>query len=331
MAPSRSRRGRTSMATMAAPPEVFPGASTPDIIQLSPNDIAVSPLNARDRFDAHDLELLAESMYAGRQVQPVTVVPRGAYLNLWPDHKIGDASHVLVCGARRLRAAVKGSIKGPIERLDAVVKPLFAESREAFLAAMWSENHDRAQLDPIMEAKQIRTTMTELGINAAAVSKIHGKTAGWVSQRLSLLDLTPELQERVRSGELQIRIAREVAKLPAGEQEEAVRRALEPTPAPAPAPPSVSPPAAPEGPDAAPLPPTAPTLTVVPEQADASPSAPAAAPAPPAPAAPPGPAGAGSSTVRTNLWQDPEVLARTIRNRMDRDGIERLVEILTGG
>ncbi|MGW1105723.1 hypothetical protein [Streptomyces sp. NPDC002540] len=40
------------------------------------------------------------------------------------------------------------------------------------------------------------------------VAKRLGKTAAWVSQRLALLELTPELQDKVEAGELKVEPAR---------------------------------------------------------------------------------------------------------------------------
>ncbi|MFJ5725245.1 hypothetical protein [Streptomyces sp. NPDC093149] len=50
------------------------------------------------------------------------------------------------------------------------------------------------------------------------VAKRLGKTAAWVSQRLALLELTPELQDKVEAGELKVEPARRIGRLPKEQQ-----------------------------------------------------------------------------------------------------------------
>ncbi|MFJ9478791.1 ParB/RepB/Spo0J family partition protein [Streptomyces mirabilis] len=50
------------------------------------------------------------------------------------------------------------------------------------------------------------------------VAKRLGKTPAWVSQRLALLELTPDLQEKVETGELKVEPARRIGRLPKEQQ-----------------------------------------------------------------------------------------------------------------
>ncbi|MFD0900367.1 ParB/RepB/Spo0J family partition protein [Actinomadura sediminis] len=210
---------RTSLASLAnAKVEEVPGLSVATLVRLRTAQIAATPLNPRNSFGSvEELADLGESIRV-KQLQPVVVVSRNAYLKLWPEHaeRIGDASHVLVNGERRYRAALQADV----ERLDAVHREELADSRAAFLDALLRENLDRKNFDPIEEANAVEAMVAELGSATAAAEQFR-RHKTWVSQRRALLKLRPELQAKVRSGDLPVRIARSIAALPHDEQEDA--------------------------------------------------------------------------------------------------------------
>jgi ParB family transcriptional regulator, chromosome partitioning protein len=216
---------RTSLAALAdVPVEVVPGHAAQILERLKPSRIAATPLNSRTNFgSSEELAELGESMRV-RQLQPVVVVGRADYLRLWPEHEegIGSADYVLVNGERRWRAAAQVSL--PV--VDAIIRPQLADSRPAFLDAIFTENIDRKNLDPIEEARAVEEMVTECGSAAKAAERFR-RHESWVSQRRALLKLTPALQDHVRSGELPVRIARSIAALPPGNQETAWRETRE--------------------------------------------------------------------------------------------------------
>ncbi len=59
--------------------------------------------------------------------------------------------------------------------------------------------------------------MKECGSGHEAANRLH-KTEAWVSQRRALLSLAPELQTALRRGELAIREARSLARVPLEQQ-----------------------------------------------------------------------------------------------------------------
>lgn len=175
------------------------------------DDLVANPRNPRDDVgDLSDLSTITE-----RQLQPGTVVSRRAWLMLWPEDasSIGDAKYVVVNGNRRLAAAVKYGRKG----LDVVVRDSIAISRGEVLWAATSENIDRRDFDVLEEAKAVELMVGEFGSADAAAAKL-GRSKGWVSQRRALLKLAPELQAALRAGDLAIRHARSLAKVPLEEQ-----------------------------------------------------------------------------------------------------------------
>ncbi|EME22636.1 ParB/RepB/Spo0J family partition protein [Rhodococcus triatomae] len=174
-------------------------------------ELVANPRNPRDEVgDLSDLSTIVD-----RQLQPGTAVSRAAWLNLWPTDEeiLGDAKYVVVNGNRRLAAAVKYNRPG----LDVVIRDSIAVSRGEVLWAATSENIDRRDFDVIEEAKAVELMVTEFGGAAAAATKL-GRSNGWVSQRRALLKLAPELQVKLRAGDLAIRVARSLARVPLEEQ-----------------------------------------------------------------------------------------------------------------
>ncbi|MCX4970979.1 ParB N-terminal domain-containing protein [Streptomyces sp. NBC_00654] len=153
-----------------------------------------------------------------RQLQPAVVVSRAGYLKLWPveEEHVGAAPYVIANGERRYR----GSRLAGLSTLNVVHNEDVAKTRADFLDAVLSENNDREDLDPIERAIGIEIMVAELG-GADRVADHYAKTKGWVSQQRKLLKLTPELQILVSSGEMPVRVARDIAGLPAAEQAQA--------------------------------------------------------------------------------------------------------------
>ncbi|MFE2500148.1 hypothetical protein [Streptomyces scopuliridis] len=140
---------------------------------------------------------------------------RTGYLKLWPDEEenVKDTPYVIANGERRFRA----SLAAGLLTLNVVHNEDVAASRADFLDAVLSENNDREDLDPIERAIGIETMVLELG-GADKVAEHYDKSKGWVSQQRKLLKLTPELQALVSAGELPVRVGRDIAGLPQGEQ-----------------------------------------------------------------------------------------------------------------
>lgn len=171
-------------------------------------DLSPNPRNPRDCVrDLDDLASIAEY-----QLQPVVVVTRAAFCGLYPDAEI-STKWVVVLGNRRLAAARKFGRP----ELDIIVRDDLAKDRATLLAAAIAENVDRAGFDVIEEAKAVESLVRELqSADAAAAQLKRSKT--WVSHRRALLKLAPELLEATRRGDLAIREARAIARVPLEEQ-----------------------------------------------------------------------------------------------------------------
>ncbi|MER8062615.1 MULTISPECIES: ParB/RepB/Spo0J family partition protein [unclassified Streptomyces] len=191
-----------------------------------PNEVELkllvgNPFNPRDELT--ELEETAESLRI-KQIQPVTVVRRAAFLNAYPgmEEKLGyEAEYVVIDGNRRLAAAQLADLAKL--RID-VNDDLAATAADIVESALIANVH-RVDVPPMDQAKAIQG-LVEVHGSQGEVARRLGKTPAWVSQRLALLELTPELQKKVETGELKVEPARRIGRLPKTEQEAEATKAI---------------------------------------------------------------------------------------------------------
>ncbi|MFD8887928.1 ParB/RepB/Spo0J family partition protein [Streptomyces erythrochromogenes] len=173
--------------------------------RLSPNLV-----NPRTDFGTEaELIDLGKSLLR-RQIQACPAVSRTAYLKLWSDHAdlIGDVDYVLVTGERRYRGATAAGS----HTLNCVVDDGLAKDRKTFMEAVVSENVDRQNFNPIEEAYAVQSLVAEFGSNRA-VAQHFERVDGWVTQRILLTHLAPEVQDLVRTKTMPLDAARSLGKL----------------------------------------------------------------------------------------------------------------------
>lgn len=192
---------------------------------VRPDQVAPNPANPREDVDAEALAELAASMGELGQIQAATVMTRGAYLHLIPEHdaEVGSAEYVVVSGSMRLMAARRAELDDFLIHVhDAFT------SREQILEFALVENIQRQKLSPLDEARAVQNLVKVHGSGQAVAARL-GKSPGWVSQKLALLDLTPELKKKLVSGELPARVGRKLGRLPAEKQADEWQRVKEPS------------------------------------------------------------------------------------------------------
>ncbi|MFD9721045.1 ParB/RepB/Spo0J family partition protein [Streptomyces sp. NPDC059076] len=183
--------------------------------------ITGNPDNPRD-VDELDIEELVASFRQVGQLQPVLALSRDAYLKHKPLHRkvIGDAEFVVLGGNRRLEAARALGWA----RIDIQVRDDLADGDEGSLdEAVIIENIHRKALSPMKEAGFLHIMVGRYGSQSKVAERI-GKTQAYVSQRISLLNLTPELQEAVDKKQLKVKEARKIASAAPAEQQEALAK-----------------------------------------------------------------------------------------------------------
>ncbi|MER7496420.1 ParB/RepB/Spo0J family partition protein [Streptomyces pharetrae] len=184
--------------------------------ELPPHRISLNPDNPRTSLG--DLTDLAGSLRTHGQKQAITVMNRDAYLQANPERESDlepDTTHVVIDGSSRLAAAREAGL--------ATVKVMVSDDQgstsEELLESALVANIHRQDLDELDEARALQRLLAIHGSQRALAKRLH-RSQGWVSQRLALLNLTPELQQRI--GEEPIDLLRAVGNKPHAEQEAAL-------------------------------------------------------------------------------------------------------------
>ena len=159
------------------------------IYKVEPN-----PDQPRQDFDEEELQALADSITVHGIIQPLTVreMPNGYYQ--------------IIAGERRWRAARMANLSD----VPAVI--IEADDKKAMELAL-IENLQRQDLNPLEEALGYQTLMNEYGLTQEEAAGQVGKSRPAVANALRLLGLCPEVQERVRKGELSAGHARAILQL----------------------------------------------------------------------------------------------------------------------
>jgi ParB/RepB/Spo0J family partition protein len=122
----------------------------------------------------------------------------------------------LIDGYKRLRAC-QGLNKPSLR-----VKALHMSAR-ACKAAIIALNRSGRSLSDMEEALVVQSLYRQDGLTQAEIATLLGRHKSWASRRISLVErISEEVQEDIRLGLIAASIAREVAKLPRGNQKAAV-------------------------------------------------------------------------------------------------------------
>ncbi|MHB8589080.1 MAG: ParB/RepB/Spo0J family partition protein [Candidatus Dormibacteraceae bacterium] len=153
---------------------------------LVPQMIAVDQIRpshqqVRTRFDAEPLGELAESIRLHGVLQPLLV------------RKLNDG-YELIAGERRWRAARLAGLTA----VPAVVRSDASNDEQLVLGLI--ENLQRADLDPIEEARGLRRLTEEFGLTHEEVARRIGKHRVSVTQSLRLLAACAAVQSAVATG-----------------------------------------------------------------------------------------------------------------------------------
>src|SRR5699024_3962828 len=114
---------------------------------------AINPLNPRQFFDPTRREELAASLRAVGQLQPATVMTRGAFLEIVPERAedLAAAEYVVLAGSSRLVAARDAGLEEFLFHVNN--KP---RTREEVIEVALLENVQRVDLTPLEEAETLQ-------------------------------------------------------------------------------------------------------------------------------------------------------------------------------
>jgi ParB family chromosome partitioning protein len=147
------------------------------------------------------LASLADSIKAQGVVQPIVVRPVGE-----PDER-GAQRYEIIAGERRWRAAQLAGLRD----IPAVIRRV---SDEAAIAMALIENIQREDLNPLEEGRALERLISEFGLTHQQAADAVGRSRAAVSNLLRLLELPPEVCERLEKREIEMGHARAILGLP---------------------------------------------------------------------------------------------------------------------
>jgi ParB family chromosome partitioning protein len=177
-----------------------------EVLTLALDAIRANPEQPRRTFTEAALADLAASIKEQGILQPVLVrpVPNG-----------GDATHEIVAGERRWRAArLAGLTEIPV-----LVREV---DDEQSLALAMIENLQREDLNPMEEAAGLQMLLTRFGMSQDALARRVGKSRSAVANALRLLQLSEPMRADLEAGTITPGHARALLSL----ADEALREAL---------------------------------------------------------------------------------------------------------
>ena len=177
------------------------------VVLLPIDDIEPNPHQPRLDFDEESLRGLMRSIQEKGVIQPVSV------------NRSGDGYH-LIAGERRWRAARMAGL----ETIPAIVNEI--DSAEELMELSLIENIQREDLNPIEEAQGYRELMDTCLLTQEDIARKVGRDRSTVANTVRLLKLPGELQDFLRSGQLQMGHARALIPLERDDALKLGRRAV---------------------------------------------------------------------------------------------------------
>jgi ParB family chromosome partitioning protein len=146
------------------------------------------------------LQELADSIKAQGVIQPIVVRPVGV-------PGIGESQrYEIIAGERRWRAAQMAGLS----EIPAVVRRI---PDEAAIAVALIENIQRENLNPLEEARALERLISEFDLTHQEAADAVGRSRSGVTNLLRLLELAPEVCERVEHREIEMGHARAIGAL----------------------------------------------------------------------------------------------------------------------
>ncbi len=191
-------KGLESLLPARMPAEA-PAAPTGQPLELAVDSIDRNPFQTRTMFDPEKLTELANSIAETGVVQPIVV------------RRLGEARYQLIAGERRLLA----SRQAGKQTIPAIVREA---SDEQAMEMTVVENLQRADLNPMEQARAYHRLSTEFRMTQEQMARRTGKERASVANFLRLLRLPEAVQGRVEAGELSFGHARTLLGLGSPEQ-----------------------------------------------------------------------------------------------------------------
>lgn len=180
--------------------------------------IVTSLTNPRKTFNPAKLQELADSIAASGVHQAVLVRPISSARLMDTERTV---QYELVAGERRYRASQLAGV----DTIPAMIRVL---TDDQVLEIQLVENLQRDDLSALEEAEGYQALMDHSSLTADAVGEKISKSRAYVYARLKLLDLSQEVKQAMRDGDLDFSRALLIARIPdAGLQAKALAEATD--------------------------------------------------------------------------------------------------------
>jgi ParB family chromosome partitioning protein len=176
-----SRLGRGLAALLPEGADL--GGRSPKYAEIEVDLVHANPQQPRTTFDEEALKDLSDSIRAKGVVQPIIV-------------RRVNGEYELIAGERRLRA----SRMAGLTRIPAYIADV-ADGSEALELAL-IENLQREDLNALEMAEGFLKLAQNYGLTQEEISHRVGKSRAAVANTLRLLNLAPQVQESLRSGQI---------------------------------------------------------------------------------------------------------------------------------
>ena len=183
----------------ARTPVPVAAASTGQPLEIPVETIERNPYQTRTSFDQEKLAELAQSIAATGVVQPIVV------------RSLPDGRYQLITGERRLLA----SRQAGKQTIPAIIREV---SNEQAMEMTVVENLQRADLNPMEQARAYHRLSTEFHMTQEQMAVRTGKERASVANFLRLLRLPEGVQAKVETGDLSFGHARTLLGLGSAEQ-----------------------------------------------------------------------------------------------------------------
>ena len=206
--PDISIETKSDQTAFVTPETSAPALAEPDMKQVQ--FIAISrlernPDQPRKMFNEADMAELTTSISQKGVLQPILVRPIPPSARSKSDN--AKADYQIVAGERRWQA----SLKAGLDAMPVLIREL---SDQEVLEIGVVENVQRADLNPMEEARAYRALMDDFGRTQQDVSEAIGKSRSHIANLLRMLDMPLQIQRWLELGKLSLGHAKAIMPMP---------------------------------------------------------------------------------------------------------------------
>ena len=208
--PAETPQNTQALETKSVAPTQKPASGTPGPSSKQVQFIAISrlernPDQPRKMFNEADMAELTNSIAQKGVLQPILVRPIPPSARSKSEN--AKADYQIVAGERRWQA----SLKAGLDAMPVLIREL---SDQEVLEIGVVENVQRADLNPMEEARAYRALMDDFGRTQQDVSEAIGKSRSHIANLLRMLDMPLQIQRWLELGKLSLGHAKAIMPMP---------------------------------------------------------------------------------------------------------------------